>query len=127
MYIKLAIASYIYVSMYVFCVGIILFDEDASQPVSVENGVMRVRIGTTAYIVDGYTVEIVCKVSSDVATITIIWLRNGEPFGEDTSLITVTDASHEDTFTCRVKNAVTSKEKDTQIIFVHRSNFCIAK
>ena len=112
--------------MYVFCVGII-FDEDASQPVSVERGIMRVRIGTTAYIVDGYTVEIVCEVFSDVVPITFMWLRNGEPFGEDTSLIRVTDANHEDIFTCRAKNAVTSEEKDTQIIFVHRSDFCIAK
>ena len=110
-----------------FCVGIITFDEDASQPVSVENGVMRVRIGTTAYIVNGYTVEIVCNAFSNEIPLPIMWSRNGKPFKGDTSLIIVTDAKHEDIFTCRAKNSVTSKEKSTKIIFVRRSHFCIAK
>ena len=41
-----------------------MFDEDVSQPVSVENGVMRVRIGSTAYTVNGFTVQIVCNATS---------------------------------------------------------------
>ena len=47
-----------------FYVESLIFDEDVSQPVSVENGVMRVKIGSTAYTVNGFTVQIVCNVTS---------------------------------------------------------------
>ena len=61
-------------------VSVIVFDEDVSQPVCVENGVMRVKIGSTAYTVDGFTVQIVCNATSVYSghPITISWLRNGE-------------------------------------------------
>ena len=50
----------------------LIFDEDVSQPVSVENGVMKVRIGSTAYTVNGFTVQIVCNViNSLMKSITI--------------------------------------------------------
>ena len=45
----------------------IVFDEDVSQPISVENGVIRVRIGSTVYIADGLTVQIVCNATSKVS------------------------------------------------------------
>ena len=51
-----------------------------SQPVSVENGVMRVRIGSTAYTVNGFIVQIVCSATSMLKDYpaTISWLRNVE-------------------------------------------------
>ena len=57
-----------------------MFDEDVSQPVSVENGVMRVRIGSTAYTVNGFTAQIVCNATSMLKDYpaTISWLRNKE-------------------------------------------------
>ena len=58
----------------------LMFDEDVAQPVSVENGVMRVRIGSTAYTLNGFTVQIVCNATSTLKDYpaTISWLRNEE-------------------------------------------------
>ena len=85
-------------------IGSIIFDENLSQPISVENGVIRVTIGSTAYIVDGLTVQIVCNATSMVNehSVTISWLRNGEydRTRGNVSMIIVTDANHGDVFTC---------------------------
>ena len=108
-----------------------VFDEDVSQPISVENGVMRVRIGSTAYIVDGFTVQIVCNATSLVneLSVTISWYRNGEHDQKkktrgNVSMIIVTDANHGDVFTCVVENVPAYKAKTTNIIFVNK-HFCI--
>ena len=103
----------------------VMFDEDVSQPVSVENGVMRVKIGSTAYIVDGFTVQILCIVSSE-HPITISWLHNeqhDQTRGNMTN-ITVTDANHGDVFTCVARHEFGSNRKETKIIFVNEQ-FCI--
>ena len=99
-----------------------------SQPVSVENGVMRVRIGTTAYTVDGFHVQIVCNViASGGLPITISWLRNGKVDGTrgKASMITVTDANDGDIFTCTANNTMMYSTSSTEIIFVNR-HFCIS-
>ena len=108
--------------------SVIMFDEDVSQPFSVENGVMRVRIGSTAYIVDGLTVQIVCNATTELGEhpITISWLHNEEldQTRGNVTKITVTDANHNDTFTCVAKNKFGFNRKETNIIFVNEQ-FCI--
>ena len=110
----------------------IIFDEDVSQPVSVENGVMRVRIGTTAYTVDGFHVQIVCNATNireSPAIIRLSWLRNGEldETRGNASMITVTDANDGDVFTCIASNTLIYNAKDTEIVFVNNhKQFCIA-
>ena len=109
---------------------VVVFEKDASQPVSVENGVMRFRIGSTAYIVDGYTVQIICNTTifrgSEEHPITISWLRNGKPDQTrgNVSMITVADANHNDVFTCIANSTIISRSENTTIIFVHH-RFCI--
>ena len=98
------------------------------QPVSVENGMIRVRIGTTAFIFDGLTVQIVCNAPSMYGgnPITISWLHNGkhDQARGNVTMITVTDANHGDVFTCVAKDVFGSNREDTNIIFVHEY-FCI--
>ena len=106
-----------------------VFDQDASQPVSVQNGVMRFKIGSTAYVVDGYTIQIICnptRCASKEYPITISWLHNGEPDQTrgNMSMITVTDANHGDVFTCIANNTAVPFTQYTRIIFVHYQ-FCI--
>ena len=108
-------------------VPVIASDEDMLQPVSVENRMIRVRIGTTAFIFDGLTVQIVCNATSISGhAITISWLHNGEhdQTRGNVTTITVTDANHGDVFTCVAENVFGSNRKDTEIIFVHEY-FCI--
>ena len=107
----------------------IVFDEDVSQPISVENGVMRVKIGSTAYIVDRFTVQIVCNATSMVNehSVTISWHRNGEDDQTrgNVPMIIVTDADHGDVFTCVAKDVFGfTYNKTTNIIFVNK-HFCI--
>ena len=111
-----------------FIVPVIASDEDMLQEISVENRMIRVRIGTTAFIVDGLTVQIVCNTTSAYSgnPITISWLHNGEhdQTRGNVTMITVTNANHGDVFTCVAENDCGSNRKDTEIIFVHEY-FCI--
>ena len=94
---------------------------------SVENGVMRVRIGTTAYTIDGLHVQIVCNATSNgELPITISWLRNGknDETRGNVSMITVTDANDGDVFTCTANNTMIHNTSSTEIIFVNK-HFCI--
>ena len=108
----------------------VIFDEDVSQPVSVENRVMRVKIGSTAYIVDGFTVQIVCNATGVLQLgeypATISWFYNGEPdqTKRNVTMITVTNGNHNDIFTCVAENVFVSTRKETKIIFVNEQ-FCI--
>ena len=110
------------------CFSVIIFDEDVSQPTSVENGVMRVRIGSTAYIVDGLTAHIVCNATSVSSEhpVTISWLYNGkpDPTRGNVKMITVTDDNHGDVFTCVAENGFENNRKETKIIIVNKQ-FCI--
>ena len=111
-----------------FIVPVIASDEDMLQPVCVENRMIRVRIGTTAFIFDGLIVQIVCNATSVYSghPITISWLHNGEhdQTRGNVTTITVTDTNHGDVFTCVAENVFGSNRKDTEIIFVHEY-FCI--
>ena len=109
--------------------SVIVFDEDVSQPISVENGVTRVTIGSTAYIADGLTVQIVCNATSVVNehSVTISWRRNGKDDHTrgNVSMIVVNDANHGDVFTCVAENGLgNSNRKTTKIIFANK-HFCI--
>ena len=110
-------------------VSVNIFDEDVSQPISVENGVMRVKIGNTAYIVDGFTVQIVCNATSTVNEypVTISWRRNGEDDQTrgNVPMIIVTDANHGDVFTCVAKNVFGFTDSKTTTIFFVNQHFCI--
>ena len=87
---------------------------------SVENGVIRVRIGTDAYIIKGLNVNIDY---SDVNSATVEWLRNGQLYHSrgNTTVITVTDANDGDVFTCVTDNEM---RLETKLFFVHKY-FCI--
>ena len=119
--------------MHVFIVTAIIFDEDVSQPVSVENGVMRVKIGTTAYIIDGFHVQIVCNattITESPAIIRLSWLCNGEldEARGNASVITVTDANDGDVFTCIANNTLIHNSSSTEILFINNhKQFCIAR
>ena len=99
-----------------------------AQPISVENGVMRVTIGSTVYIADGLTVQIVCNATSMVSeySVTISWHRNGEHDRNrgNMPMITVTDAYHGDVFTCVAENVLGYNTKTTKIISANK-HFCI--
>ena len=115
--------------MCMYLIDSVVFDEDVSQPISVENGTMRVKIGSTAYIVDGFTVQIVCNATDVVNehSVTISWRRNGEDDQTrgNVSMIIVTDANHGDVFTCVAENVSGfTYSKTTEIIFVNK-RFCI--
>ena len=106
--------------------SVIVSDEDVSQSISVENGVMRVNIGNTAYIVDGFTVQIVCKTTNE-CSVTFSWRRNGkdDQTRGNVPMIIVTDANHGDVFTCVAKNVFGfTDSKETKIIFI-KQHFCI--
>ena len=98
----------------------LMFDEDVLQPVSVENGLMRVRIGSTAYTLNGFTVQIVYNATSTLKDYpaTISWLRNEEldKTRGNVSMIIVTDANHGDVFTCVADNTISSQEKELTLL-----------
>ena len=96
------------------------------QSPSVQNGVIRVKIGTPVYTVDGFAVTIVCNVTDGDHPITISWLNNGEPDHSRTnmSVVTISNAAHGDVYTCIAKTNAGSVRKSTKIYFVHKK-FCI--
>ena len=78
------------------------------QPNNVIPGDMTVRIGSPAYVVDGFNVTIVCNIVSGTRPITIMWLRNGvlDSSRGNVSTITVDDYDNGDVFTCRAESVV---------------------
>ena len=113
--------------MYIRILTIAPHIERSLQPPSVQKGVIRVKIGSPAYLIHGFNVTIVCNVIIGTPPITIRWLRNGQPDQSriNSSTITVNDANDGDVFTCMAENTYGYDKKDTQIHFAH--HFCIAK
>ena len=117
-------------------IGIVI-ETGGSKPLSVENGVITVKVGSTVYTVDGITIIIICNVISGDPPITISWLRNGvlDQSRGNVTTINVTDIqlnaptiSVTDTqlvvFTCRAENTKTFTQQDT--IIQHASTrFCV--
>ena len=119
-----------------FVIGIVI-ETGGSKPLSVENGVITVKVGSTVYTVDGITIVIICDVISGDPPITISWFRNGvldrsrgnatTIYVTDTQLnaatINVTDTQPV-VFTCRAENAKAFTQWDT--IIQHASTrFCV--
>ena len=115
----------------------IIIETGGSKPLSVENGVITVHVGSTVYTVDGITIVIICNVISGDPPITISWLRNGvlgQSRGNATTInvtdtqlnspkINVTDTQLV-VFTCRAENTKAFTQRDT--IIQHASaRFCV--
>ena len=96
------------------------------EPLSVENGIIRVNIGSTVYTVNGLNITIICNVIVGKPLITISWYRNGELDDSrgNVSTITVTDALHDDVFTCKADNKIRFDQQNTTIKFANNA-FCI--
>ena len=87
------------------------------QPPAVSPGDRTVVINTPAYIVDGFNVTIVCNLASGAHPITIMWLRDGQPYpaGGNNSVITVSDYTDGEVFTCRAENDIGSDIENTTV------------
>ena len=89
------------------------------RPPTILHGDMTVTIGTPTYIVDGFSLTLVCDIVSGTRPITIMWLRNGVPYpaGGNQSVITILDTvyNHDDVFTCRADNIVGFDMENTTI------------
>ena len=81
-------------------------------------GDMMVMIGAPAYIVDGFYLTIVCNLANGTRPITIMWLRDGQPYaaGGNNSVITVSDYTDGEVFTCRADNIVGFDTENTTVI-----------
>ena len=100
--------------------------ERGSEPLSVENGVIRVNVGSTVYTVNGLTIIIICNVITGDPPITISWYHNGELDRSrgNVSTITITNATDGDVFTCRAEDMIGFDQQDTSIRFANNT-FCI--
>ena len=136
MHIAISISNAFLTTVILFVIGIVI-ETGGSKPLSVENGVITVKVGSTVYTVDGITIVIICNVISGDPPITISWLRNGvldQSRGNVTTInvtdtqlnspmINVTDAQLV-VFTCKAENMKTSTQWD--IIIQHASTrFCV--
>ena len=92
----------------------------------VQNAVIRVKIGTPVFTVDGFAVTIVCNVADRDPPITINWLINGQPDHSriNMSVVTIHNAAHGDVYTCIAKKDARFIRRHTKIYFVHKK-FCI--
>ena len=116
-----------------FYVESLIFDGDVSQPVSVKNGVMRVNIGSTAYTVNGFIVQIVFNATSILKEYpaTVRWCHNKKHYRTrertrgNVSMITITDVNDGDVFTCIADNTISSQRKNQDYFctqpFLHMS------
>ena len=86
-------------------------------PPSVPPEDMEIKIGSPAYVFDGFDITLVCDILSGTRPITIRWFRNGAPDSTrgNVSTITVTDYNDGDVFTCRADNDVGFDMKSTTI------------
>ena len=129
--------SKIFLTIVVLFVIDIIIETGGSKPLSIKNGVITVKVGSTVYTVDGITIVIICNVISGDPPITISWFRNGvldQSRGNATAInvtdtqlnsptITVTDTQLV-VFTCRAENTETFTQLDT--IIQHASTrFCV--
>ena len=107
-------------------------DKDLSKPIVVEKGVIRVKIGTPVYIIDGLSFTIVCNVTSGQSPVAITWLPDGIPHQTNGNVSTVTIAStnvnHGDVLSCKASNSIGYEQVATKVIFIHKhKELCINK
>ena len=81
-------------------------------------GDMIVIVNSPAYIVDGFDLILVCRLVSGTRPITIMWLRDGEPYptGGNNSRIAVSDYTNGEVFTCRADNIIGFDMENTTVI-----------
>lgn len=105
------------------CVGKPLIDKGVLKPPLLENGVVRVEIGTpaTVYVTDNINVTIDCKISSGDPPMILTWFHNRQLVQSrgNLSSITVTVNNAKDidgdVFTCKVENEMGYDTRDTYI------------
>ena len=85
-----------------------------TRPDTITEGNKRVKIGSPAYVLQGYNVTIDCNVSG-TPPISIIWVYNEQFRPEDGNTITITDAKDGDVVTCRADNHIGFDEEFTTI------------
>ena len=79
---------------------------------------MEVHIGSSAYVIEGADITLVCDILSGTPPITIMWFHNGgvfDPTRGNVSTITVTNYNDGDVYTCRAENDVGFDEESTTI------------
>ena len=86
-------------------------------PPTLPPGDRTVKINTPAYIVDGFNLTLVCNIASGTRPITIMWLRDRQlyPAGGNNSVITVSDYTDGEAFTCRAENVVGFDMENTTV------------
>jgi len=89
-------------------------------PTSIDAGLNTVKIGSPAYIIDGYDLTIVCRTVSGTPPITITWFHNGilDLSWMNASTITILNVGLNligDNYTCRASNDVGYDEHTTII------------
>ena len=78
------------------------------RPSVITRGNRRVKIGTSVYVHNGFTVIIDCKIVSGSLPVNITWFRNGllYPTRQSFFTITLTDPRNGDVFSCRADNII---------------------
>ena len=78
------------------------------RPSVITRGNRRVKIGTSVYVHNGFTVIIDCKIVSGSLPVNITWFRNGLLYRTRQSFftITLTDPRNGDVFSCRADNII---------------------
>ena len=110
--------------MLAICFHLLGIDNGVSQSPFVKNGVITAKIGAPVYIVDGFSVTLVCNVTKGDPPISISWLHNGMPSESwgNVSTITVTNATDGDVFTCIAQNKRGFDAKRTEIYFLYKKS-----
>ena len=87
------------------------------RPSVIARGNKRVKIGTPAYIYNGFDITIDCNFVNGTPPINITWFRNESPYPTrgSVSTITITDASNGDVFKCRAGNMIGFDTESTTV------------
>ena len=87
-------------------------------PPALPPGDMTVIINSPAYIINGFDLTLICNITSGTRPIDIRWFRDGRPYpaGGNSSIITVSDYTNGEVFTCRADNIVGFDMANTTVI-----------
>ena len=91
-----------------------------SRPSTVTDGTKKVKIGSPAYVRDGFDVIIDCNIVVGTPPITIQWFHNGSPNPQrgNTTTITIGNPRNGDVFKCRADNNIGFDTESTTIYIV---------
>ena len=85
-----------------------------TRPDTITEGNKRVKIGSPAYVLQGYNVTIDCN-ASGTPPIYIAWRNNEELLDKNDTTITIPDAKDGDVVTCRAENNIGFDQENTTI------------